>query len=116
MASNSEVVNEAYAAFGRGDIPALLEMMSEEVDWVVTDILPQGGSFRGRDGVGQFFEGVGREWPELEIEIDELVADGDHVIGLGHGKGKLAGGAAARCRAPASPSDRGRASRAPRSR
>ena len=92
---NVETVKQAYAAFGRGDIPALLEMMSEEVDWVVTDILPQGGSFRGRDGVGQFFEGVGREWPELEIELDELVADGDHVIGLGHGKGKLAGGEAA---------------------
>ena len=92
MASNTEVINEAYAAFAGGDMPALLALMSDDVDWEVTEILPQGGSFRGPDGVGEFFAGVAREWPELRIEIDYLVADGDHVIGVGRGEGKLAGG------------------------
>ena len=90
--SSTEVVNEAYAAFGRGDIPSLLETLSEDVDWAVPEILPQGGSFRGRDGVGEFFAGVAENWPELKIELDELVADGDHVVGVGHGEGKLASG------------------------
>ncbi len=92
MGSNTEVVNEAYAAFGRGDIPGLLELLSEDVEWTATEVLPQGGSFRGRDGVGEFFAGVAQNWPELEIEIDDLVAEGDHVVGIGHGEGKLAGG------------------------
>ena len=95
MSSNTEVVSEAYAAFGRGDIPGLLEMMSEDVEWVAPEVLPQSGSYRGPDGVGEFFAGVGREWPELKIEIDELIAGGDHVVGIGHGEGKLANGEAA---------------------
>ena len=92
MASSSEVVGEAYAAFERGDIPALLEQVSEAVEWVAPVVLPQGGSFRGRDGVGEFFAGVGREWPELKVEIDDLIVDGDHIVGVGHGEGKLADG------------------------
>lgn len=92
MSSSANVVSEAYAAFERGDIPALLEQVSEEVEWVAPDVLPQGGAFRGRDGVAEFFAGVGREWPELKVEIDDLIVDGDHVVGVGHGEGKLADG------------------------
>ena len=92
MANNREVINEAYAAFSGGDLPALLALMSDDVDWEVTESLPQGGSFRGRDAAGEFFAGVAREWPELKIELDALVADGDHVIGVGRGEGKLASG------------------------
>jgi uncharacterized protein len=92
MPDNSQVVNDAYAAFGRGDIPAILEMLDDGVEWEVTEILPQGGSFRGPDGVGEFFAGVGREWPELRIDIDELIADGSHVVGVGRAEGALADG------------------------
>jgi ketosteroid isomerase-like protein len=95
MASGSEVVSEAYAAFGRGDVPGLLGLMSEDVEWVAPEVLPQSGTYRGPDGVGEFFAGVAREWPELNIEIDQLIADGDHVVGLGRGEGKLADGTAA---------------------
>ncbi len=61
MADNSEVIGGAYAAFERGDIPALLEMMSEDVEWEVPKPLPTAGSYRGRDGVGEFFAAIGRE-------------------------------------------------------
>jgi ketosteroid isomerase-like protein len=95
MSSSREVVNEAYAAFGRGDIESLLELLSEEIDWHVPEVLPQGGSFRGRDGVGEFFAGIPREWPEFEIEMDDLITEGDLVVGIGHAKGTLASGEAA---------------------
>ena len=49
-----------------------LALMDEDVDWAVTEILPQGGSFRGRDGAGEFFAGVAREWPELKVELDYI--------------------------------------------
>ena len=92
MSDNAQVVTQAYEAFSRGDIPALLEMMGDDVSWEVTEILPQGGSFAGRDGVGEFFAGVAREWPELEVEIEDMVASGDHVVGVGRAKGQLADG------------------------
>jgi ketosteroid isomerase-like protein len=53
------------------------------------------GSYHGPDGVGDFFTAVAREWPELNIEIDDMVASGDHVVGVGHAEGKLASGGAA---------------------
>jgi uncharacterized protein len=54
-------VQEIYEAFGRGDVPAILDRLAEDVDWEV------GGSSahdegvpwllrrRGRDGAAQFF-------------------------------------------------------------
>lgn len=96
MADNTEVVNEAYSAFARGDIPALLALLSEEISWEGTEALPQSGNYHGHDGVGEFFAGVASNWPELKIEIDELIADGDHVVSVGGGAGKLADGTNAR--------------------
>ncbi|MDX6580906.1 MAG: uncharacterized protein QOI10_90 [Solirubrobacterales bacterium] len=96
MASNTDVVNEAYAAFGRGDIPALLALLSDEISWEGTEALPQSGTYHGHDGVGEFFAGVAENWPELTIDIDELIADGDHVASVGRGAGKLADGTDAR--------------------
>jgi len=95
MSNNAEVVQQAYSAFASGDIPALLGMLSEDVDWTAPDILPQSGSYHGREGVGEFFAGVAENWPELTIEIDDLIADGDHVVGVGHGEGTLAAGGSA---------------------
>ena len=96
MADNSEVIGEAYAAFERGDIPALLEMMGDDVEWESPKPLPVAGSYRGRDGVGEFFAKFPTEWPELSIEVDEIVASGDHVVGIGRAEGKLASGNTAR--------------------
>jgi ketosteroid isomerase-like protein len=89
---NAQVVTTAYEAFGRGDIPALLELMSDDVTWEVTEVLPQGGSFRGREGVGEFFAGVGREWPELKVDVELMATEGDHVIVIGRAEGPRASG------------------------
>lgn len=93
MSDNTQRVTEAYECFARGDIPSLLEMMSDDVDWETPGILPQSGTFRGRDGVGEFFAGVAESWSELEVDSEDLVADGDHVLSLGQARGKLSGGA-----------------------
>ena len=95
MADNTEVINGAYAAFASGDIPALLAIMDDGVDWESPKPLPVAGSYSGPDGVGEFFATIGREWPELNIEIDEMVASGDHVVGIGRAEGKLTSGEAA---------------------
>jgi ketosteroid isomerase-like protein len=92
MSDNAEVVREAYGYFEQGDIPSLLELMSDDVEWNVPRIVPQGGSFSGRDGVGGFFAGLAEKWSELGIETEDLIADGDRVIGLGVARGSLAAG------------------------
>jgi ketosteroid isomerase-like protein len=62
MADNVQVIRNAYEAFERGDIPAVIALLDENVEWEVTDVLPQGGAFRGRDGAGEFFQGLGGAW------------------------------------------------------
>jgi uncharacterized protein len=55
-----EVVGEIYAAFGRGDVPAILDRLHPEVEWEYggTDDVPWLQPRRGRAGAGQFFESL----------------------------------------------------------
>jgi ketosteroid isomerase-like protein len=56
--SNVRTIQEIYAAFGRGDIPAILSRLSESVEWeygpTSTDV-PWLQRRRGRDGAAAFF-------------------------------------------------------------
>jgi len=93
VGANSEQVGKAYAAFGRGDIPAILELVDDDVEWSSPATLPQGGEFKGRDGVLAFFESVGAAWDPLTVET-EVVAEvsGDAVVAIVHASGTLRGG------------------------
>jgi len=55
--SNLETVQEIYAAFGRGDVPAILSKLADDVEWDAdsTSDVPLLQPRRGRDGVGAFF-------------------------------------------------------------
>jgi ketosteroid isomerase-like protein len=92
MASGADVVRKAYEAFGRGDIPAVLELVADDVEWDVADVLVQGGSWRGREGAGQFFQGLGQQYEELSIDVHDLIDGGEHVVGVGVGRGTRRGG------------------------
>ena len=95
MSENADLVRSAYEAFGRGDIPAVIGLLGERVEWEVTAVLPQGGAWRGREGVGEFFEGLGRAWEEIRIEVEDFIDGGDNIAVIGRGAGKLTGGRAA---------------------
>ena len=87
--SPADVINSLYAAFGRGDIPAILAMLDADVSWHTPESLPHGGEFRGREGVGRFFVGLGEQWEDLELDLDTLVSSEDHVIALARIHGRL---------------------------
>jgi ketosteroid isomerase-like protein len=87
--SAAETVSGIYGSFGRGDVPGILGVLDEDIDWRVPDNLPHGGQFNGRDGVGRFFQGVGQTWDGLQVDVDEPVANGDRVVVLAHIHGRL---------------------------
>jgi ketosteroid isomerase-like protein len=89
VSQNTDQVRSAYESFGRGDIPAVLDMLDDRVEWDVTKILPHGGSWRGRDGAGEFFQGIPRHWDELRVQGEQFLDDGG-----GHAAGRLSGGKA----------------------
>jgi ketosteroid isomerase-like protein len=58
MPTPIEIVQSAYAAFGRGDIPGVLEMLAEDVSWqTVGDAAdyPLFRQWQGRAGAAEFF-------------------------------------------------------------
>ena len=65
----ADVISGLYEAFGRGDIPAILAMIDEQIDWHAPENLPHGGHFQGRDAVGRFFQGIGETWEGLHLEL-----------------------------------------------
>lgn len=87
---NVKVVQDAYAAFGRGDIAALLESLREDVVWTLPGegMIPQAGVYHGRDGVARFFQALDQTTEFLAFEPREFIAHGDTVIVLGSYQGK----------------------------
>jgi ketosteroid isomerase-like protein len=88
---NLDTVRAAYEAFGRGDVPAVLEMLADDIAWVVPQPLPQAGDAHGRDEVGAFFGRLAALWEDLSLELDDFVASGDRVCVIGRGSGKVDG-------------------------
>lgn len=86
--SNVETVQQVYEAFGRGDIPAILELLAEDIRW---EHHPTGNTaqdqdvpymrFRsGREGAAGFFQDIDEDFemhsynPHSFLEGDGLVA------------------------------------------
>ena len=85
----ADVVGNLYAAFERGDIPALLGLIAEDIHWRAPENLPQGGDFDGRDGVGRFFQRLGESWEDVEVHVEDMVSGGDRVLVLARLRGRL---------------------------
>ena len=80
MTANIDVVNGAYSAFANGDIAALLDTLSDDVEWSSPTTLPHGGEFSGRDGVLTFFQGIGAMWDSLEVDVEAIGEAGDSLV------------------------------------
>jgi uncharacterized protein len=83
--SNIQIVQAAYAAFGRGNIPAFLALLSPEVEWTLPGdgLFPQAGTHRGHGGVTRFLQILAETMDFLAFEPREFFATGDRVVALG---------------------------------
>ena len=82
----TQVVKDAYAAFQRRDIVAILGMVTDDVEWVSPgppEAALGPNRFYGRDGVARFFEGVLNKLEFDEFQPQEYVTQGDRVVALG---------------------------------
>jgi uncharacterized protein len=60
---NVQIVKDAYAAFGRGDMPGLLALFAEDIEWITPgEALPLAGTYRGLAGVAVFFRRFPKCW------------------------------------------------------
>jgi len=81
--SNADVVRGIYDAFGRGDVPAILAQLADDVEWeygVSSTTVPWLQPRRGRDAVPGFFELLVGAIEIHRFEPKQLLADGDLVV------------------------------------
>jgi ketosteroid isomerase-like protein len=88
MKNPTEIVQDLYAAYRRGDLPAILASLANDVVWESEG--PAAISFCGiRHGIKEttgFFEALAADFTNPEITISEYVASGDTVMTLGRYK------------------------------
>ena len=68
--ANIKTIAQAYEAFGRGDVAAILGMVTDDVDWAAeaaSDGAPWYGVRHGRDAVARFFMDYGSA-----VEVEEF--------------------------------------------
>ena len=85
MASNLKTVQLIYEAFGRGDVPAILDLCADDVAWEHWDDnraqqagIPIMQSHTGKAGVGEFFAGVGTLTMH-GLEVLNMMEGGDQI-------------------------------------
>lgn len=88
MQQHVQLVQQAYAAIGDGDLPGLTELMAEDVEIELPGPpeIPFAGTYRGHDGVAQFAANLvdSIQWETREFEVRDIIAQGDQVAVLGH--------------------------------
>ena len=92
---NVEFVKQGFAALEKGDIPALLDMLAEDVDWQspVTRTehveITWAQQRRGREQVAQFFKELGEAVQPENFEFLEITAQDDRVVVEGRNQGSV---------------------------
>ena len=86
MGTALDIVRQGYAAFARGDIPAILKLVADHVDWeeICPASLPYSGLRRTPAEVGEFFAAIAQVENIAIFEPQEFIEAGDNVTVLGY--------------------------------
>jgi ketosteroid isomerase-like protein len=97
---NTDMVRSAYAAFEVGDVPGVLGMLAEDVEWIEAEGFPTAGTYRGHDAVVQgVFMPLVQDYEGFTVKPEAFVGDGDTVVTVGWYEGRVkATGKVARAR------------------
>jgi ketosteroid isomerase-like protein len=91
-ATNTQIVKDAYAAFLRGDVPAILDMLDDNVRWQgvkgAEGVMKSAGLRQGRAAIAGFFADVASTVAFESFEPREYIAQNDVVVALGRYVGK----------------------------
>lgn len=89
--ANVRVVEGMFVSLSRGEIPGVLDRLSDDVEWRIAAPaeLPFAGLHRGREAVAKFFRDFAQAAEFEAFEPREYVAKGDKVIVLGHERQRI---------------------------
>lgn len=83
--ANVQQVTAIFEAFGRGDVPFILEQLASDVRFVshLDRAVPWAGQFTGRDEVVRYFGALGGSVEVTDHPVNSLVAQDDTVVATG---------------------------------
>ncbi|GAA0820966.1 nuclear transport factor 2 family protein [Streptosporangium amethystogenes subsp. fukuiense] len=84
-----EIVDAFFTRFGSGDLPGLLDLFADRVDFSVPGApnVPWTGTRSTRDEIAEFFTLLGTELtPADEFTVNATVLDGDHAVVTGRSR------------------------------
>jgi uncharacterized protein len=88
--ANADIVRGAYDAFAKGDIPAVLGVMTPDIVWTEAENFPYAdhNPYVGPDAILQgVFARLGGEWEGFAVALEELIDAGDVIVALGRYRG-----------------------------
>ena len=85
---NVKIVQQIYEDFGQGNIPAILNVLADDVVFKQpkAGLSPLAGTYHGRKQVGEWFKKVGETSEAESFEPKEFIAQRVKVVALGHYK------------------------------
>ena len=81
-------IRSFYDAFRRKDLPAIFAVLHPQVEFSQSALLPWGGIYRGQEEAKRFFTTL-VAYVESRIDLDEIIDAGEHIVALGHSRGRV---------------------------
>lgn len=88
---NTPIVMNMFELFGKGDVPGILNLLSDDVVfednasiWIdgKPHVVPFAGTYKGKENIGKFFQKVGETIELRKLEPKKFFENGNEVIGL----------------------------------
>lgn len=85
---NVELVQQTYAAFGRGDFETVFNNFAPDIVWQsrYTNGVPLDGTYQGKEEVMKFFQTLGETLEVHEYVPQKFLSQDDTVVVLGYEK------------------------------
>ena len=80
--ANVEHVQRIREAWNRGDVDAVLALVTEDAEWAIAEENPNACTLRGRDEIRAYLRDWSDTMPDLRIEAAEDIDAGDAVVTL----------------------------------
>jgi uncharacterized protein len=77
---NKQAAQDAYAAFGKGDVEGAMRNIDDSVKWTVRGDNALTGSYDGKQAVGELWGQFAKK--DFSTEPHHFIADGDKVVVL----------------------------------
>jgi ketosteroid isomerase-like protein len=90
---NVDVIESAYAAFGKGDLEGVLGYFSDSAEIVAPESLPWGGEYEGPEGMRTFLAKLLEHFTDFKSTPTKVLgADDNHVVVVARNSGKTKSG------------------------